>query len=706
MGWSNSILSDLNPLEHPDGRPAADNGVEQGSPLDSMYAGMPNGPMPPTVKRYPCALDRMVDESTRRDVFVLGATPGGIAAAVRAARAGLDVELVTYHAHVGGMMTGGLSRTDTTVRDPRTPLYDSFREAVLEHYSSMYGADSPQVSDCNDGKWFEPHVGEAIFDEMLATEDGISITWEHHVTGVERDGRQIGAVTLAPVADGEPVEFAADTFIDATYEGDLFAAAGVPGRVGREARWEYDEPHAGVLFSEKGTRIFHGSTGDGDTAVQSYDYRVTLSKNPETRRRPARPDEYDREEYLPIVQDPPEADPDVDAGRRVDRELPCDIKSEMVRPTVEDIRDRSIEAILMARSIPNDKADMNTADLPGEADEYPEGDWETRDRIAKRHRDHALGLLYFLHNDTAVPDDIQEEARKWGLATDEFTDNDNFPFQLYVREARRLAGRWTFTENDARLAVGLQRAPVHDTAIAIAEYPMDSHDCRPVRRPGTLCDGHFYLPEITVPSQVPWETLLARDVDNLLVPVALSATHVGFGGIRLEPTWMQIGESAGLAAALAAEADTPVASIDVAALQAELAERGSMLSYFDDCHPLSDGSWAAAVQYVSTKGFFRGYRAAPEAPLDPETASVWARATAAILEESLDAMAVARALPAAPEGTISPEDFLVMLTAAIKGTLATPPDATDRTRAFGHVDTSADVITRGEACEAIYAFIT
>ena len=648
----------------------------------------------------------MADDTVHRDVFVLGATPGGIAAAIRAARAGLDVELVTYHAHVGGMMTGGLSRTDTTVRAPRTPLFDAFRDAVLNHYAEIYGEDSKQVEDCNEGKWFEPHVGEAIFDAFLDAEDGISITWEHQVTGVARHGRRITAVTSEPFDGGDARTVTAETFIDGTYEGDLFAAAGVPGRVGREARWEYDEPHAGVLFSEKGTRIFHGSTGEGDDAVQSYDYRVTLSKDPDTRRRPERPDEYDREEYLPIVQDPPEADPDFDAGGRVDRELACHIKSEMVRPTVEEIRERGIESILMARSIPNEKADMNTADLPGEADEYPEGDWATRKRIAKRHRDHALGLLYFLHNDEAVPDDIQEEARKWGLATDEFTDNGNFPFQLYVREARRLEGRRTFTENDARLAVGLQRAPVNGTAIAIAEYPMDSHDCRPVRRPGSLCEGHFYLPEITVPSQVPWETLLPRGVDNLLVPVALSATHVGFGGIRLEPTWMQIGESAGLATALAAEADVPVAALDPARLQVELAEGGSMLSYFDDCHPGTDASWTPAVQYLSTKGFFRDYRAAPEGFLDPETASVWARAATALLEGTLDPMAAARSLPATPEGTLSPEDFLAMLTSAIEGTLETPPDATQRTRAFGHVDTDADAITRGEACEAIYALVT
>ncbi|MFB6295568.1 MAG: FAD-dependent oxidoreductase [Halobacteriales archaeon] len=652
------------------------------------------------------------------DLLVYGATPGGIATAVRAGREGLDVTLVTIRTRVGGMMAGGLSWTDSTVDGPRTPLLSAFTGRVREHYESTYGADSEQYENCGDGWLFEPHVAEAVFEDLLA-EAGVDVAFTYAPRTVERDGRRIEAVTFERITAGGPdahrerktretetdaagtLAVTADAFADATYEGDLYAAAGCAYRVGRESREAFGEQYAGRLYSEKGTRLFPGSTGAGDDAVQSYDYRLCLTKDASNRRPVPKPDGYDREEFLPVVEDPPElhdAPPDGNGipAARESEPMPCHLKSELVVQTVSEMREKGLEALMLRGPLPNEKRDLNTADLPGAADDYPEADWERRREIERRHRDHVLGLLYFVQNDEAVPEDLRELFGRWGLPRDEFEEADGVPFQIYVREARRLAGRETFTEHDAREAEGLGRAPVHADAIAITEYPMDSHDCRPLRRPGSLAEGHFFLPEITVPGQVPYSCLLPREVDNLLVPVACSATHVGYGTIRLEPTWLQIGEAAGFAAALAADRGVPPADLDVYALQSTLAEAGSRLTHFGDAEPGPDHQ-DAAVQFCGTKGFFGDYDARADDPLDADTAAVWAETAAGALEGGVDATARARALPGDRSGEITPRRFADLLERAcecrgVQVDVATARDTVD----------PDEPLSRGDACRMVY----
>lgn len=354
----------------------------------------------------------MTDEqSTNYDVAVVGGTPGGIAAAVRAAREGLSTVLVAKNAHLGGMMASGLSFTDTTIEKARSPLHDEFFERVVAHYREAYGVDSPQYERCNDGRFFEPKVAEAVFDAMIE-EAGVDVVREYRPTSVERDGRTVESVRFESNADGPARRVAADTFVEATYEGDLAATAGADYRVGREPRSAYDEQYAGRLFSEKGTRLFTGSTGAGDDTVQAYNYRLCLTCDPENRVPVPKPSGYDREEYLPIVEDPPEIGTDP-----VESEvLPCPIKSELVRLTTEELEERGFAAANLLRGpLPNQKRDLNTADLPGEVNEYPEGDPATRREIERRHMDHVLGLLYFFQHDDAVPASVRAEARKWGL---------------------------------------------------------------------------------------------------------------------------------------------------------------------------------------------------------------------------------------------------------------------------------------------------
>ncbi|MFH5802049.1 FAD-dependent oxidoreductase [Haladaptatus sp. CMAA 1911] len=581
-------------------------------------------------------------------IVVVGGTAGGIAAAVRAARNGEQTLLVTYNQHLGGMMAGGLSYTDTLIKKSRAPLLDEFFSSVRDHYRTGYGQDSKQYEFSEDGYICEPHVAEQILEEFVSNEPNLTVFRGYRPVSVTRNGSIIQKVTFEAFDGDSTLQVAGSTFIEATYEGDLMAVAGAAYRVGRESRSEFNEQFAGRLFTgirgdryypraavgdgddtapmdrrgplhvpankQQGdldivphpaglTEIYPESTGEGDDAIQAYNYRLCLSRDPETRRLPDKPDRYDRAEYL---------------------------------EELDEIIESGVRRYLLLRYLPNEKADMNSADLPGENHDYPDAGWDRRDEIATRHRNYALGLLYFLQNDDAVPDEIRSHAREWGLATDEFTDTDNFPWQLYIREARRLEGRTVFSENDARHAPGLARTPIKSDAVAVAEYPLDSHACHTERQLGSEPEGFFYASQVTRPSQIPYRSMLPKTIDNLLVPVPLSATHVAYGTIRLEPTWMHIGESAGFAAALAEQQQVPPADIDIRELQQILGESGVMYSFFNDVDSseFSSKSWIPAVQYLGSKGFFDSYHALPTTKLTRSRAQQWSKNTAALLSNS------------------------------------------------------------------------
>ena len=575
------------------------------------------------------------------DLIVIGATPGGIACAVSAAREGLKVLLTHYHDHIGGILSSGLSTLDTQFTGRRCNILSEFCEGVLDHYGSKYGEDSDEYGSClrraPSQTWvdqettavaeedrpledtsrgyygrlhYEPHVGEAVISGLVERERLITIERGCYPFSVKRAGRKVESVILRYFDSRPDLQVSGPIFVDATYEGDVAAAAGVPYHVGRESRDEYGEIHAGKLFASlqfasigKGGfpreavegklnlipydgcigELFAGSTGEGDTKVQAYNLRICLSCDPDNRVLPEKPPLYDREIFLKM---------------------------------------RSRWGL--GTRLANGKMKWNAANLPGGADQYPDGDWATRKAILQRHRDHALGFLYFLQHDEAVPRTLREEAQKWSLAKDEFADNGNIPYELYVREARRTIGRYVFTEHDATLASGLDRAPIHYDSIAIAEHPMDSHSVSFEAQPGSRHDGKILLSEFTRPSQIPFRTLLPKAIDNLMVTVCLSSSHVGWGTLRLEPVLMHVGESAGLAAALALKTGSSVSDIELDQLQRVLVENGVMITFFNDFDMAENKAWVAAVQYFGTKGFFVDYNARPEEPLTEITARRWA----------------------------------------------------------------------------------
>jgi hypothetical protein len=561
------------------------------------------------------------------DVIVAGSTAPGIMAAVRAAREGLSVALVARGPHLGGSLPS-LGAVETHYRGNRAPLLQEFIDEVGRHYLATYGADSAQYRASVAGKMvmFEPHVAEAVLRRMVTAEANIEVLCGLVPVAVERTGRLVAAVVFQDAAGGQR-QLAARAFVEAGYEGDLMALAGAKHRVGREARAEFGEPRAGRVFTRWLTGVhpraaaegrlnlvtagattsepLPGSTGEGDDNIQSYSYRFCLTDDPANRRLlDAPPAGYDRAKYTPLLLAPEEKE-----------KLPLPFHHRFLIQSLREMVER--DHIFHGHALPNRKRSWNATNFTGAGKSYPAGDAATRCAIAAAHRDHALGLMWFLQNDPEMPADLKTKAREWGLARDEFADNNNIPHQLYVREARRLVGRKVFTEHDALIAPGLDRAPVHADSVGITEFSLDSLACTTDRLPGgSLADGQLFQMEVSRPGQVPFGVLLPQELDNLLVVTTVSATHVGWGTVRQTPTLMHLAESAAWAVVLAARDNIAPAEIDVERLQRQLVERGVMISFFNDFDMATPEAWVSAVQYFGTKGEFTGYDARPTGRMD------------------------------------------------------------------------------------------
>lgn len=553
------------------------------------------------------------------DVVVYGASPGGIAAAVSAARLGHTVALLDEHAHMGGMAASGLGKSDIETRDAVGGLFREFTERVRRDYVQRYGEGSENVKLSRDGYYYEPSVAERIFGEMVKDAGTIRTWMSYRLTGAVRRGRRITAARFVGIRSGEPLELRAKVFIDGTYEGDLAAAAGVPYRVGREGRSEYNELNAGVVYQDYETRAFlSGTTGQADGLVQAYTFRLCLTTDSSNSRiLEEAPQEYDRTLYLGYLDD-------WKAGRMGETR---DAKPGRgyYAPTFGTV----VRALSMAE-LPNRKLDVNMNPRPlgfpfaGLNYRYPEAEWEERQAITARIRNVTLGLLYFLQNDDAIPVEHRKLARQFHLARDEFVDNDNFPWQLYVREARRIVGEYTMSEQDLVLPPEGGRARIHRDSIAAADFPIDSFPVKKREpRARKALEGYILmLDEFTQPYQVPYRTITPKDVDGILVPVAASTTHVAFSTIRMEPTWMALGQAAGTAAHFAIANNAELRQVSVEALQRQLLRDGQILTFFRDINA-SDPAHHA-IQYFGTKGFFDSYVAESGKAVDRSTASTWA----------------------------------------------------------------------------------
>ncbi len=532
------------------------------------------------------------------DVVVIGGTASGVACAVRAAREGCSVLLVQHNRHIGGMLANGLMQWDALYGGHRAAIFTELLQNIEKDAIARFGKDSKshQIIKYTHGHypigWVEPHVMERECHRLIAGEKNLSLLLERHSVKAERDGAVLKSITLN---SGETVK--ADIFVDATYEGDLLPLAKVAYRVGREARDEYGEPHAGKVFTnidphppesvkaqgmnlrgygQRQGKIDPTSPFTADGNSQAYNYRFCVTKDPANRvMLTAPPPGYDRDEYVNY-----------------------DRKS------------------IATNGGPNLKSHMNSPILPGENAAYPEASWEERQKIIDRHKNFGLGLIWFLQNDESMKSKWAQ-YREWGLAKDEFPDNGHIPHEMYVREARRLVGRHVLTEHDGMLAKDYARVPIHADSIAVTDWYMDSHSCTTDSRPGFKYDGKLILTEESRPMQVPYRAMLPKDIDNLLVPVCLSSTHIAWGALRLEPVWMQTGEAAGWAAALSKKHQTTPGKLDAKLLVRTLVDNRQLVSFFNN------GLESPAVQYFGTQGYFATYDAKLDEPLTEGVKVVW-----------------------------------------------------------------------------------
>ncbi|WP_395753023.1 FAD-dependent oxidoreductase [Prosthecobacter sp.] len=569
------------------------------------------------------------------DLVVIGGTPGGITCAVRAAREGLSVLLVNHTQHLGGFSTSGAGGWEAPYDGLRSPLYAEILRGASDYYRKTYGENSPQhilsmpsaTSRAHiDRPKIEPRIAELLFNQMVEHEKSLTVLLGHIVTKTTREGRLLKTATIQPLHGGSEITVSANVFADGMYEGDLLAAAGVKTQIGRESRTQYNEPHAGVIYSEErhkepGQRGFpkaadegtlnirynsHATagivegpnSGEADGSVMAYNYRLILTRDPANRILLPKPANYD--------------------------------------PAIA----KAAGGGGFVPNLPNQKVAWNGGRLIGPQNEYPAADWPTREAISKRYLEGMLMRLWWAQNDPAASDADRKQFAGYGLAADEFPDNNHVPYEIYVREARRLVGRYIFKEQDNVIAPGISRTPIHTDSIAITDWPVDSVACLPRKAPGGNMDGILFLGEESRSAQVPYRSLLPQELDNVLAPVPLSASHVGWGSIRLEPVWMQTGESAGFAAALAIKNKSTPAALDPEHLIRKLASSHVMISFFNDIDVTSNDPRIAAAEYFGTKGFFDSYDARLDSPLTTAVRTAWESAFKQTADPAQTAMAV------------------------------------------------------------------
>lgn len=490
-------------------------------------------------------------------VVVYGASSGGVGAAVGAARSGVAVLLLEPSRRPGGMLTNGVT-ADLFRRDASSGLFDDHRTLVAELYDARgYGGD-PTIRD---GLFAEPDVALEAVHQLLDAEDELQLRTGWWLTedggAVELDGDTVVAVT---VTDGtQTLRLEAATFIDATAEGDLLGAAGTEGAdwvVGREGRAVYDERNA---------------PEETDRLQQAYNYRLTVQVDGRT--------DYE----VPTTYDE-----DLPRYRQVDTEptkFDCVYEVDGAPRTYTGMRNQ--------RCLVDAKMDLNI-DLVGFNHDYLDLDRTGRAATEQRLADFALGWLHYLRTERGMVE--------LGLPVDDYLDNDGLPSVLYVREGRRAVGKRVFTEHDAIRPAGDRdaRLPLVPTSVAIGDYGLDSHCVGPrgaVSSKLVACDGEFWV--AANPYQVPFEVMVPVRLRGLLVPVPVSASHVGYSTLRMEPVRANLGFAAGIAAATAYRDGTDAGEVDVAALQQQLVSHGQALIYLEGLDRHAEGFAAAQLAVVS-----------------------------------------------------------------------------------------------------------
>ena len=569
------------------------------------------------------------------DLVIVGGNPGGIMTAIAAARQGKTSVILERTNHLGGLPANGLGATDIATRKATTGLFAEFTKKVKQYYIKHYGENSRQVEDCSDGFHFEPSVAAFIYQEMLNEhKDKITVLlmrqFDTAYQNINVKNGHIENISVLNRENGRKELYQGKIFVDATYEGDLGAAAGVPFRVGRESKEEYGEPGAGRTYEYWKSQPSEDSTGESDNAIQAYNYRLCLTNNPENQIPFPKPESYNRDEYISLIED-------VWTGKNTQK-IMSKVTNEMMEENRRHIAQGNrtklpgdnwgIKKLSSLVKLPNQKVDGNnqhaaflSTDLPEENWPWPTSSWEWRDKFAKRLKDYTLGLFWFAQHDPALPEHIRKDIAKWGLAKDEYQDNENFPRQVYVREGRRFEGVYFFTAKDALPVEQGKRPPLHPHSVTASHYALDSHAARKRETGRVHLDGFISYP--TAVYTVPLGVILPRNIDNLLLPVPVSGSHIGFSTLRMEPCWMALGQAAGITASLAIDCRVSVRDIDTTMLQDLLIRQKATLVYYRDIKP-EDANFPL-VQYMGLRGYLPEWEANLQDAIDNETLRKWSK---------------------------------------------------------------------------------
>ncbi|WP_041952341.1 FAD-dependent oxidoreductase [Spirosoma spitsbergense] len=519
------------------------------------------------------------------DVIVYGGTSAAITAAVQVKKMGKSVIVVSPDKHLGGLSSGGLGFTDTGDKSVIGGLARTFYGRLYDHYQKPEnwtwekreqfgnkGQGTPALDGANRTMWiFEPHAAERVFEDFVR-ENNLTVYRDEYLDrsagGVQKKGV---AIQSFRTLSGQ--QYVGKMFIDCTYEGDLMAAAGVSFHVGREANSVYGEefngiqpevfqhghhfktnvspyktpgdPNSGLLPEVSPEPI--GKKGSGDTKIQAYCFRMCLSNHPDNRIPFIKPVGYDPARY----------------------ELLARVYANGYTETFD-----KYDAIPNRKTDTNNHGPFNT-DYLGKNYDYPEATYERRREIIRDHELYQKGLMYFLQNDPRVPADVHEKMQQWGLPKDEFKDNGGWPHQIYVREARRMTGEFVMKEADA-----LGRTTVPDP-IGMGSYALDAHNAqRYVKADGFVQNEGDIGVHPERPYSIAYGSIVPKETEcqNLLVPVAISASHIAYGSIRMEPVFMILGQSAATAAVLAIQSKMSPQKLPYGILKAALLKDGQQLT--------------------------------------------------------------------------------------------------------------------------------